>query len=154
MGKTFEFNQAPIFMTNSMYPVVLFEADPAFQNRESEGPAKMSVAIENLRFETIEEREDEFAVYMTIKLSWPEEEVPPYKQALVQAVAMFLLAPDLPKGLRERHRAMSGPSMLYSSAREFVKSLTANGPWGPILLPGMHFREVQAQEDGDSPEGE
>jgi len=38
--------------------------------------------------------------------------------------------------------------MLYSSAREYVKLITLNGPWGGVMLPGLVFQEAVGVETG------
>ena len=40
---------------------------------------------------------------------------------------------------------VNGCSMLYGMAREHIRSLTATGPWGAIILPTMSFYEQKEQ---------
>jgi preprotein translocase subunit SecB len=44
---------------------------------------------------------------------------------------------------------VNGSSMLYAMAREHIRSLTAAGPWDPIILPTMSFydKETSANEE-------
>lgn len=154
MKTIYEFQQAPIFLARSFYPIVVFEANPEFGKRDSEIPPALSVNIGDIRFEPNEEDENQVVTYMTIRLEWPDEPSPPYNQATLHAVGAFILTPELADALKQKHVALSSPSMLYSSAREYIKQITMNGPWGPLMLPGMEFRERKNSESDEkvSPE--
>jgi preprotein translocase subunit SecB len=146
--QTYECRQAPIAMINCFYPAVVFEANPAFAQRATGEPVALHVDTSNIRFEPVPDAANSFVVSLTIRLSWPDEAVPPYRNAWLEAVGIFQAAPGLPPAAFEKHRALSGPSMLYSSAREYVKLITLNGPWGGVMLPGLVFQEAGRAETG------
>ncbi len=147
MTRTYVCRPAPITMVNCFYPAVVFEADPTFVQREATGPVTMQVDVSNIRFEPGPDAANSFVVSLKITLSWPEEAAPPYRCAWLEAVGVFQVALGLPASAFEMHRAMSAPSMLYSSAREYVKLLTLNGPWGGVLLPGKLFQEAESEPE-------
>ena len=45
----------------------------------------------------------------------------------------------------EKLLRINGASMIYSAAREFLITVTARGPWPPVMLPAISFK------DRDSP---
>jgi hypothetical protein len=46
-----------------------------------------------------------------------------------------------PEAGEQRFVRVNGSSMLYGIAREIIRSTTAMGPWGFILLPTISFYE-------------
>jgi preprotein translocase subunit SecB len=69
----------------------------------------------------------------------PTVEAPaPYAFALV-LVGFFAVHPDVPEETIERVVKTNGSSMLYGAAREIVRSLTAQGPFGQVVLPSLSF---------------
>lgn len=140
--RKYQCRPAPIAMVNCYFPALVFEANPAFAQRSAEEPAGMHVDVSDIRFTPVPDLATGFAVTLRVSLSWPDEPAPPYHKAWLEAVGEFRLSSGLPTVAAEKHRALSGPSMLYASAREFIKLITLNGPWGGILLPGMVFEEL------------
>lgn len=53
---------------------------------------------------------------------------------------------QLPEERRERFVRINGSSVLYGALRDFLRSITATGPWGPLLLPMVSFTEVPKDE--------
>ncbi len=46
---------------------------------------------------------------------------------------------------------VTGSSILYSAAREFLLTLMGRGPWSPMMLPTISFMEL-ANKKKDKPE--
>jgi len=73
----------------------------------------------------------------------------PYSYS-VRIVGLFTSPAEVPPGLDdERVVRINGCSMLYGIAREMVRSHTAAGPWGEILIPTVSFFEGKQVEEGD-----
>jgi preprotein translocase subunit SecB len=53
--------------------------------------------------------------------------------------------PDPEKLLR-----VNGASILYSSAREFLITVTSRGPWAPMILPTISFLPVEENKSKES----
>lgn len=65
----------------------------------------------------------------------------PYNFRIV-LVGEFKIAKDYPDDRIELLAKVNGPSILYSTARELLVTTLRRGPFPPILLPVVTFREV------------
>lgn len=124
----------PLTINKYFFPYVEVAADPEFNPHEQE---KQRASIETkVSLETIKEK-DLYQVMLEITL-FPEDEKRkvPYSIRLV-AVGLFNVDPNVkdPEKLLE----INGASILYSSAREFLITITSRGPWSPIFLPTISF---------------
>jgi len=62
----------------------------------------------------------------------------------IQLVGFFSSPTEVPEGLDdERLVRVNGSSMLYGIAREMLRTTSAAGPWGEILIPTVSFLESQ-----------
>jgi preprotein translocase subunit SecB len=156
MKARLEIEQAPIRMMRSFYPVVEFEAEPTFDPNGREKPPRMNLEFDELSFAPEANNPNVFRVILGLTMQWPEETLPPYRKAHVLCIGDFSFVDGTPEEVRERHMYLSAPSMLFSGAREYVKLVTANGPFAPILLPGAIFKVVPVKEDepAGSPAGQ
>jgi preprotein translocase subunit SecB len=64
---------------------------------------------------------------------------PPYRVHLHTVGAFSFAAGTLSELEKARLLAVTGVSILYSQAREYLLILTARGPWGPFQLPTVSF---------------
>jgi hypothetical protein len=147
MKATFEIELAPVYMLRCFYPVIEFEATPEFKTGDETKRPRMNVNFEELAFADDASNKDVFRVTIGLEMTWPDAEIPPYRRARILCVGDFRFAEGTPDNLRERHKYLSAPSMLYSGTREFVKSLSGSGPYGQIMLPGAIFTVVPVKED-------
>lgn len=53
---------------------------------------------------------------------------------------------------KERLLAVTGASILYSQAREYLLMLTARGPWGPLQLPTVSFIDGGPSDEAQPPQ--
>jgi preprotein translocase subunit SecB len=74
------------------------------------------------------------------------EKPAPYKLDL-QITGFFEVLPDYPENKVKELIRITGASLLYSGAREYVLGFTSRGPWGPVLLPTISFLEPNQQEE-------
>lgn len=91
-------------------------------------------------------REDDENIYrLALDISFGGEEEQCSYIGRVKVVGIFSVSPDL--GEKERHIFINGSSILYSSAREFVLSITSRGPSFPLMLPAVRFGESGKERD-------
>jgi preprotein translocase subunit SecB len=145
---SFEVSIAPIRLEKCLYPVIELEANPDFaQNNDPGNSPVMKVDFEGLNFELNDEYPNSFILTLPILLTWENTDNPPYRKAMIRAVGMFSWHPETKDDFREVLMTTSGPSMLYSSAREFLRIITGSGPWGELILPAVFVRPAPDDED-------
>lgn len=75
---------------------------------------------------------------------------PPYNIHL-HSVGIFQFAgPDLSDAQKAHLLAVTGASILYSQAREYLLMLTARGPWGSFQLPTVSFADSSPRLHGNA----
>ncbi|MGA8659628.1 MAG: protein-export chaperone SecB [Chthoniobacterales bacterium] len=57
----------------------------------------------------------------------------------IRVNGLFKLNPTFPKEKAERFVTTNGTAILYAVAREALRSVMANGPYLPLLLPSVSF---------------
>jgi preprotein translocase subunit SecB len=57
----------------------------------------------------------------------------------IEIVGHFSISGMVPEDLRDRILKANASSMLYGAAREIVRSVTAQGPYMPAILPSVSF---------------
>lgn len=93
--------------------------------------------------EAIEEGAEYFFV-LTLGLEYKQANFPYYFKAELEGV--FTLG-ELAKDEQLRHRlVVNATSVLYSSARDQLLTLSARHKHGPIMLPSLDFRTITAAE--------
>ncbi len=77
---------------------------------------------------------------------------PPYRINL-HSVGTFTFAnAGLQDAEKARLLAVTGVSILYSQAREYLLMLTARGPWGPLQLPTVSFIDSEPSAEAQLPQ--
>ncbi len=61
-------------------------------------------------------------------------------------VGVFQVDPEFKHDNLEHLIRVNGSSVLYSAMREFVTLFTSRAPWGPVTLPTVNFRLLEAEE--------
>lgn len=123
------------------FPYVEVAADPSITDENDGGKSNFLVKVDTTK---IEGEENEFQVSLQI-ISRPEsEEKKQYYAIKLITVGFFQVKPDWPD--KEKLLKVTGASMLYSSAREFLITITARGPWGAIMLPTASFLKIYEEE--------
>jgi preprotein translocase subunit SecB len=77
-------------------------------------------------------------VTLRIQHQFTPEAPAPYAFALALA-GLFAVHPDVPEEMIERVVKSNGSSMLYGAAREIIRSITAQAPFGQVILPSLSF---------------
>ena len=75
-----------------------------------------------------------------------EEEMNLYLVELV-VVGLFRVHPEFDNPIKLLE--VNGASILYSSAREFLITISARGPWGQITLPTKSFLRMYNEKNSD-----
>ena len=127
-----------IQLRRSFFPEIELIANSGYES-EPEGEITIKVGCGvNLRAEDI--KAGVWTVNIVIDVTWPKLELPPYAKVRLIHFGVFDVNTDMPDDVLEKHLSISAPSMLYSGAREFMKILTASGPYPPVMLPSTQFR--------------
>ena len=75
----------------------------------------------------------------------------------IELVGFFKILDRVPDERVERFISVNGASVLFSTAREVLRSVMANGPYDPVLLPTVCFLDSMpeagkaAEQDGATP---
>jgi preprotein translocase subunit SecB len=85
------------------------------------------------------EKERCWQVVLDLKTPPVEESANPY-QLEIQVVGFFEVAADFPAENMEKLVGITGSSLLYSAAREFILTITSRGPWPAIFLPTITYQ--------------
>jgi preprotein translocase subunit SecB len=64
----------------------------------------------------------------------------------VEMVGFFGIANEYPSEKTEWLVKTNATSVLFSTAREIVRALTAHGPYGPMILPTVSFYDSKPQD--------
>jgi len=126
----------PLQLELHYFSKVMVEADPCFQPKDDED----QLLRINTQVELMQHREDplRWQVILNVKTEAPEGQTMPYKVDL-QAVGFFVVAPEVEEVRRPKLVRANGAAILYSSAREFLLTITGRGPWPPVYLPTTNF---------------
>lgn len=129
----------------------VFEEISVRSNRDAPGDAVPDVSAEPefLRHETDPAL---YQVRLTIACGGDEGAPTPYT---VRAVVRGLFRIDLDRtDAQSRNMLISNTSvsLLYGAARDFIMTVTARGPFEPLLLPAVFFPVKPIIEDDEAPE--
>jgi len=95
-----------------------FDINVTLRENESEGKKLYQVAVDIHSTEEIEESKQPYTIHLV-------------------AIGIFSVVPEFPDIPKLLH--ITGSSMLYSAAREFLITITSRGPWDAISLPTFSF---------------
>jgi len=131
----------PLIVKEYFFPFVQVSADPEHTgDKETPGvDFETKIAVDK------DPEDDTYQVTLEIT-AMPEDETKriPYAIHLI-AVGMFSVDKDWPDP--EKLLRINGASILYSSAREFLITITSRGPWAPMVLPTISFLPVEENKN-------
>lgn len=104
-----------------------------------QGPATAEQFSTEVQMLQSESESDVYQIALTIKSQNDQSPAPLY-QLRLHVVGFFRISKDFSHEHLEHLVQTNGASVLYSAARDFTLTLTARGPWGPLLLPTINFR--------------
>lgn len=139
----------PLQLDNHFYTTVYVQALPEYS--ESEESSKGSSIGWKIDVHHPKEKEHPWIVELKINIDPAEGKSSPYKIRLT-AVGVFFASDDVPPEKIEDMLRINGGSMLYSSSREFLFSITARSPNGPVYLPTIRIfpKKESPANDQDS----
>jgi preprotein translocase subunit SecB len=124
------------------FPYVEVAADPTVAESNEAGKSNFLVKVNTAKMEG---GDNEFQVTLQI-ISQPEsEEAKQFYAIKLITVGFFQVNPTWPD--QDKLLRVTGASMLYASAREFLITITARGPWGAIMLPTASFLKIYEDEN-------
>jgi preprotein translocase subunit SecB len=135
--------RSPLRLKQYFFTKINCEADLNYKNPQPEAGNKYEVQVRS----NVAPRKDndrDWRVILDIQASSPDKSVP-YKLDL-QVTGFFKVAEDYPEDKVSEFIRITGSSILYSGAREFLLGITSRGPWAPVLLPTISFMEPNQQE--------
>jgi preprotein translocase subunit SecB len=134
----------PLIVKEYFFPFVQVSADPEHVGRKEPSSIdfETKVAVDK------DPEDDTYQVTLEIT-AMPEDETKriPYAIHLI-AVGMFSVDKNWPDP--EKLLRVNGASILYSSAREFLITVTSRGPWAPMILPTISFLPVEENKSKES----
>ncbi len=125
--------KAPLELKRYFFPLVHIAADPQYEPEKG-----MERVNFDVRTSLTKDENDLYQVAVEI-IAEPEDEEHriPYSIHLI-GVGLFSVSKEWKEP--ERLLKINGASMIYSAAREFLITVTARGPWQPVILPAISFR--------------
>ncbi|EFK06768.1 conserved hypothetical protein [delta proteobacterium NaphS2] len=117
------------------------EYEPSDDN-ELETNFTVNVSVEK------DEASDIYQVVLEI-IAEPENDESriPYTIHLI-TIGLFSVDEGFPD--KKKLLGITGASMLYSAAREFIITVTSRGPWAPIFIPTFSFLPTKEKEDSET----
>jgi preprotein translocase subunit SecB len=113
-------------------------------NRNFDGQKPRAACISHLLVEPFLQADEKDTRHwqVTVKITYrPGPDVnAPYHFA-VEIVGLFCVAAEYPADKVQWLVEINGPSVLYGTAREMLRSLMTTGPYPPLLLPTGSFYE-------------
>jgi len=128
--------QSPLRLRQYFFTKIHFEAVSNYKNPHPDAANQYEVKVQS----TVGPRKDndrDWRVILDLHVSSLEKSAP--YQLDLQVTGFFEVLPDFPDDKVKELIRITGASILYSGAREFVLGITSRGPWGPVLLPAISF---------------
>lgn len=137
--------QAPLEIKRYFFPLVHVAADPQYEL--GTGMDKVNFDV---RTSVTKDENDLYQVAVEI-IAEPEDEKHriPYSIHLI-GVGLFTVSEKWKEP--EKILKINGASMIYSAAREFLITVTARGPWPPVILPTISFKDDDISAATDASE--
>ncbi len=135
--------QPPLQLNQYFFPRISCETNPNFKDPIPKGKNKLEVKVQSNNAPNKDNIRD-WRVILDIQV-FSNDKSAPYKLDL-QVTGFFEVDPRYPEDKISELIRITGVSILYSGAREFVLGITSRGPWGPLLLPTLSFIEPNHPE--------
>lgn len=144
----------PLQLEQYFFPHVKVTADPGALETTMEASQDFTTGVDVLR---TEDGENNYQVSLSIK-SYPESE-DKRTAYTVDLVAIGFFNVISKKHDPDKLLRVTGASILYAAAREFLITITSRGPWGPLMLPTtsfltLHNKRQEAAKEDEEPKNE
>lgn len=124
-------------LDNYFFPSINVQANPHYNPQDKEAGSKSAVDITGA-FNVGEDGRSCSAV-LDINVRSPDDETQVPYEIDITAVGSFAI----PEGMDDKNLVQTAPlfafSILYTSSREMILTLTGRGPWNRLMLPVHHF---------------
>jgi len=140
-------SRPPLRLKHYFFTKINCEADLNYKDPHPKAGNKYEVKVRS-NVAPRKDKDRDWMAILDIHVFSPEKPAP-YKLDL-QVTGFFEVLPDYPENKVKELIRITGASLLYSGAREYVLGFTSRGPWGPVLLPTISFIETKQQEEPQS----
>ena len=128
---------APLKLKSLFFPIIHYEAIPHKNPKDARAPKLKTVKV-------IPQCSDDFkecSVSLEIKSERLSEETKLLYEYEIVVFGSFKWTAEMPedKEFLLKSLAVTGASILYSSAREMLAYVSSRGPWGTCILPTISF---------------
>jgi len=134
-------SKSPLRLEKYFYTEVTLKANPNFKPEDFKDGKIDFTCKSNIKVGTSKNNPHEFQVILNVKLEPMDERPLPYDASL-EIVGFFNVDTGVSAETASDLARVTGASILYSSAREFLLTLMSRGPWEPLMLPTMSFTEL------------
>ena len=134
--------RSPLQLKQYFFTKINCEADLNYKDPNPKAGNKLEVKVRS-NIAPRKDNEKDWRVILDINVSSPDKPMP-YKLDL-QVTGFFEVVTGYPENKVRELIRITGASLLYSGAREFVLGITSRGPWVPVLLPTISFMEPNQQ---------
>lgn len=131
-------NLAPLQLLDYFVHSLNVEALGTYDPEKQQELDLESLEVKESCFPVGEEHPNRFAVDLLIKQPAVDGKNLPYAYEL-HMLGFVDAHPDFPKENLQRMVEINGPSMLFGSAREILRTATGRGPYGPVMIPSTSF---------------
>lgn len=130
----------PLELKKYFFPFVQVAADAEYE------PSAKKISP-HFEVRTTVEHDEENGIYQVALeiFAEPEDEKSkiPYSIHLI-TVGLFTVDENFPD--REKLLKVTGASLLYSAAREFIITVTSRGPWPQVIIPTISFLQQETKK--------
>lgn len=94
-----------------------------------------------------EDSKKEWQIELKVEFLPPVERNIPYSFS-ASIIGFFSVGPNIPEEQVEKFAEINGASILYSTLREIIYTLTSKGPFRALLLPTLCFQDEKKRPAG------
>jgi preprotein translocase subunit SecB len=142
---------SPLSLVNYFYTSIEIRANENITEEDLEKRTPFGADVEvQVACGHADGSETDFMVSLTIELTARVGHLQSYYGTL-SMTGFFTIDPRFPADEREKLLSIAGPSILYSSARDFIQTITSRGPWPALMLPTISFKANGAPANGKEP---
>lgn len=134
-------SKTPLRLENYFFTEVSLKANPNFKHEDFED-GKLDFSVKSkVSGGAHKENPNKFQVTLDIKTEPLDERPLPYDASLT-LVGFFDVDQSMTTVPATDLVRVTGSSILYSAAREFLLTIMGRGPWAPMMLPTISFTEL------------
>ena len=134
----------PLQLKSYFYTTISVSANKNFDPNDIKNEIPIELKVNNFLART----DDESRVYelrLEIFVEQKSDIAIPYT-ANLEVVGIFDVSSVVQEENVEKLLKVTGSSMLYGMARDFLLTVTSRGPWSPLMLPTVSFLSEKPKE--------